>query len=439
MDRDKDGYRTYRLKVLVRSDSSLDGPSLALQTDGLPIPGDVWSFDNDLDPWCYCQLPVSVTPVDENGPNHEFELEFTFSNRPDEKRCKQNQIDDPLLMPPEISGGFIRFQEEAQLDRYGKPILTSSHELIRGPHNEWDRNRPKISITQHVATLNLVLLAQMVDTVNAFPLWGLPTRTIKLSHVSWQRKFYGQCYVYYTRTLEFEIAHRKIDSVLVRDSGCTGTAPNAPPLVESRYENWDRQLLDEGTKALNGGWDASGNWKLKKIAGIDPDPSNPAHFCAFRGRDGNLMKCILNGRGLPFQPGDNSVVAACGEATTPSPKVWRMYIEDYQTEGVGPVELTHAGGCTWTGTSGDLSYTLTYVPSLLDNQSTWQLTESPSGYKWLQDEMNWSPLGPNTMSPWVEGMPPSHVELVYGAEPGMISVSVYGESDFLLLGIPISF
>jgi len=439
MERDKDGYRTYRLKVLVRSTNSGDGPALALQTPGLPLPGQVWNFDNDYDPWCYCQMPVGINPLEEHGPNHEFELEFTFSNRPDERRCKQNQIDDPLLMPPEISGGFTRFQEEAQVDRFGDAILTSSHELIRGPHNEWDRNRPTVRITQNVAVLNLAFLASTVDTVNAFTLWGLPPRTIKLTSASWQRKFYGQCYVYYTRTLEFEICHRRIDSVLAGDGLRTGTAVSLPTSMTSRYENWDRQLLDEGTKALNGGWDGT-TWKLKKIAGADPDPANPAHFCVFKGRDGNVMKCILNGHGIPFQPSDNDVVAACGSCISPVPKVWRLTISGISQSETQPILLTHSGSCNWGGSAGANTYALTYVPSLFDNQGVWRLSESPTGLKWESNEGEWACTGPNTLVPTdLTWMPNKKATLTYGSQPGMIDVSVYGESDFLMLGIPTEF
>ena len=434
MERDKDGYRTYRLRVLVRSTNSGDGPALALQTPGLPLPGQVWNFDNDYDPWCYCQMPVGINPLEEHGPNHEFELEFTFSNKPDERRCKQNQIDDPLLMPPEISGGFTRFQEEAQLDRWGQPILTSSHELIRGPHNEWDRNRPTIRITQNVPVLNLGVLAQMVDTVNAFPLWELPPRTIKLTSASWQRKYYGQCYVYYSRTLEFEVSHRKVDSIAAGDSLRTGTAPVLEDRIVSRYENWDRYLLDEGTKALNGGWDSSGRWKLKKIAGQLPSPTNPAHFCAFRGRDGNLMKCVLDGSGMPFEPSANDVLRTCNAACPDSvvPKYWRLLDAE-----PAYITLENSGGCGWAGTSAatDKTYSLEFSEAL----RFWKLLCS-DGRRWDVAEKNFQCLGANLLTnPFDTAIFPNSVRLQWGAQPGMIGVSVYGESDFLLLGIPLTF
>jgi hypothetical protein len=66
----------------------------------------------------------------------------------------------------------------------------------------------------------------MIDTVNMFPLWGLPPRCIKLSNAPWEKKFWGLCEQYYTLTLEFEL----------------------------RSDTFDKDLNDIGTKVLNGHW-----------------------------------------------------------------------------------------------------------------------------------------------------------------------------------------
>jgi hypothetical protein len=301
MDRDQDGHRTYKIKFLVETDDPKDGPALALNTPGLPLVGSTWHFDNDIDPWAYCRQPASVTPSYENEPNLFFDVEFTFSTKGDDKKCKEQQIEDPLLQPQEISGSFVRFQEEAVEDKDGEKILNSAHEQIRGPQNEWDNARPQVKIKQNVALLELDMVSEMVDTVNFSPMWGLPERTIKLSEFSWNRKFYGQCFVYFERSFTFDIRYRRKEGLRAITTG-TGTGTNRiyQPLVQGPYETFDRYLLDEGTKVLRGHWNLAGEWELDKIGGVLPDPDNPAHFIRYQDHKSNTARVILDGKGQPY-------------------------------------------------------------------------------------------------------------------------------------------
>lgn len=270
MSRDDDGNREYKITHLIKCDPT-DGPYNALQTIGLPQPGDPWNFDGDSDPWATCKQNATVTPKKTEEPNLFFTITQTFSTKADEKRCKDQQIEEPLLEPQKVSGAGNTYQEEGTYDRNGEPIASSSHELFKGPQNEWDANRPSVKIEQNVADLELALCTSMQDTLNDSTLWGVPARCIKLSKFSWERKFYGACYVYYTRVFEFDI----------------------------RFEGFDRDLLDEGTKALNGRWNANGDWELVPINGSLPNPDNPAHFQRFKDRNGENCTVVLNGLGNP--------------------------------------------------------------------------------------------------------------------------------------------
>ena len=241
MTRDEKGHREYKIKFLVKGDTD-DGPNAALNTPGLPTIGSSWSFDNDRDPWAFCRPEISITPLVTNEPNRHFEVEFTFSTRPIDF-CQDDFIDNPLLRPYKISGSFNKYTEEVAYDRNNRPIQTSGFELLRGPQVEFDKNRPSVKIEQNLADPQLALLARMMDTLNDRPLWGLPARTIKLSGAPWERKFWGACNIYYTRTLEFDI----------RD----GSDLN---------NTFDRTVLDEGSMILNGHWSReSGHWILDNI------------------------------------------------------------------------------------------------------------------------------------------------------------------------------
>lgn len=281
MVRDEAGYREYKLKIRVMADPE-DGPANVLRTAGLPVPGYPWAIRNDLDFWCWCRANATVTPegAEDGEPTQVWSIEFTFSNKtptPQNNRCQDQEITDPLLEPQKISGGSTRFQKEAVYDRFGLEIINSAFEPIRGPGVEFDANRPTVRIEQNVINLQLGLLASMVDSINDAPLWGLDQYRIKFSGYSWERKFYKQCLIYYTRVLDFEIT----------------------------WDSWDRDVLDEGTKALNGHWGLGGaegeGWVLDDIEGQPPDPLNPAHFNKFLDRKLNPTRCILNGFGVPIE------------------------------------------------------------------------------------------------------------------------------------------
>jgi hypothetical protein len=310
MTRDLEGHRTYKVKWLVRGDTT-DGPANALQTSGLALPGDIWVIDGDVDVWAYCRQEASVNPLITNEPNSYFEVEQTFSTKPDEKRCKDQQIDDPLLRPQNISGGYTKYTEEATEDRFGDPITNSAHEQIRGPQVEFDRNRATVKIEQNVPLLQLELFNQMVNTVNDATLWGAPARCVKLGNVSWSKKYNGGCYAYYERVLDFEI-------FIVVD-------PDTGDLVSG----FDKDILDEGTKALNGHWahgagtaPSPGGWELDNIAGLPPDPTNPTHFIRVQDRNGNTMRVILDGSGVPWDPD--------APATAGPNKPGSIHVEKYQ-------------------------------------------------------------------------------------------------------------
>lgn len=311
MERDEEGHRTYKITHLVETELT-DGPYMALRTPNLPLPGTPWLYGGDDDPWAFCKLIASVKPAApiKQEAGRFFEVEQTFSTKPDGKSCKDIEILHPLLEPQKISGTFTKFQEEATHDMFGDRILNSAHEQMRGPQNEWDANRPQVRIEQNVNFLDLDLFSQMVDTVNAYPLWGLPPRTIKLSNVSWERQFYGQCYVYYKRTMEFDIRYRRRSRVIaVPGTGTAtsfGTGGGSATMIEGAYEDFDRELLDEGTKVLRGHWDfkttgVDSRWILDRVGGQLPDKTNPSHFIRFQDPNGNVTRVILDGAGRPAE------------------------------------------------------------------------------------------------------------------------------------------
>lgn len=277
-ERDDDGYRTYPVSFVVEG-LAADGPVTVMLTPGLPAVGSLWVVGGEFDLWAWCTPYMKVKPRPETkvgSPTRLWDVDLKFTTKPISRDRRDNPSnDDPLLEPDRVSGSFVKYTEEATKDRYGRAILSSSHEQLRGQQNEWDANRPQVRVEQNVPLLQADLWVPMVDHLNDAPLWGFPARCWKLGDPSWTRKFH-QNDVYYERTFTFD-----------------GNAAT-----------FDRDLLDEGTKALHGEWNmTTGAYDVTPFDPfglITPDYTNPQHFIRFTDKNANPCRVILNGFGRPI-------------------------------------------------------------------------------------------------------------------------------------------
>jgi hypothetical protein len=247
-----------------------------MYASGLPVTGSMWNFGNDSDLWAFCLPTMEVKihqelPGDSVGKNLKeqyWEVTNNFSTKRSSTRCQDEDIEDPLLEPQRVSGSFIRSTIEATHDRNGNPILSVSKRMLRGKVLEFDDSRPTVIIGQNVASLGLSTFAAMVNRVNAYALWGLPARCIKLGNVGWERKIYGQCYYYYSREFEFEI----------------------------NSNTFDREVLDESSYCLRGKPSSDGKtWEAE--AGLNKN--NPSDFGEYIDKYGNPATTALLATGMP--------------------------------------------------------------------------------------------------------------------------------------------
>lgn len=216
MSRDKEGHRDYNLKLLVQASSATEGPNGIMNASGAPTIGSPWSYDGDSDYWAKCWPTLKVNPRLTGEPNLWWEVDYLFSTKP-LSRCQDESIEDPLDEPMKISGSFSRYSKKTEVDRNGKLIKSSSHEVIDGI--EKDANRPTVIIEQNVLDLGLDTFAAMVNTLNDAPLWDLNERCIMLTNAPWERKLYGLCNFYFTRRFEFEIRYDGFDLSDIADAG----------------------------------------------------------------------------------------------------------------------------------------------------------------------------------------------------------------------------
>ena len=254
---DSEGNRNYKAKFLLKSNSLSDGPLSAMQAVGVPRTGSRWSQGNETDIWAFCLPTMTVAPLYKKESTYYWTVERNFSTKP-QNRCQDDEIENPLEEPPTLSGSFVNYTKEVTKDKDGNAVKTSSHEVLRGDLVTFDHNRAQVSIGLNVLTLPLATFTSMVDTVNDSTLWGLGSRKIKLSNVSWTRNMYGTCTFYYTINYEFDI----------------------------RFDTFDTKPLDEGSKVLMAGGDAN----------------NPSHFKPYIDpATGNAARVFLDGNGSPLQ------------------------------------------------------------------------------------------------------------------------------------------
>jgi hypothetical protein len=131
----------------------------------------------------------------------------------------------------------------------------------------------------------------MIDTLNDATLWGLPKRCVKLSNVSWERKYYGSNFsnIYYMVRYEFDID----------------------------FETFDKEAVNVGTKCLMTHSPGEG---IKDVSrrldplGEDPEIAplkyyqNPKRFVVYKDEHGENTPCFLDAYGRPVAKASDALL-----------------------------------------------------------------------------------------------------------------------------------
>jgi hypothetical protein len=409
---DDDGNRTYTATYLVQLDMYA-GETMADAPDAedLPQPGD--SFEVDGDAIRTQKEAAKIHKEQEGDPFEYVAVEMEFTTKANSSSCAEAKIDNPLMQPPKLSGNFVKVTEEARFDRFGHPILNPAGELMRGPQVEFDENHPEIHIKQNVADLELDMLSRMSDTLNMDWLWGFPPRTIRFTPGPWEENWYGGCLCYYTRELIFEIICKQYAGVF---SHQTGTGTGIAPEYVGDTKTWDRVLLGEGTKVLRGRWDKDPSSQYYKCWRVDKSivrggRRSASDFIRFKDWNGENARVVLDCYGTPAHTRivyDGDV----GTGTALSTGTDDLGAGEFPGEDVEPPARIR-GQHIVTTDAGFVNYYVNPWDSLGPLG-----TDLDFGFDDLQ--------APGVPRP-VDG----------GNRPCQILVEKMGESDFLLLGIPV--
>lgn len=221
-DRDIDGHRTYVTDFMIETDSTLDGPQLAMFAVGLPPAGEPYGGygGNDDDPWAFCTPERRCRPHPDAARGDACDtwvVTTTHTTKP-MKRCNSTSIENPINEPPKLSGGFNKVTKERLVDRFGKPLLYTTFERIKGPAVERRDGLPTLTVEVNVTSLPLSGYLAAVERLNDAPFWGFTTRWVRLVDISWSRQLYGTCFFYFTISYTFEFKQGGYDPPILNVS-----------------------------------------------------------------------------------------------------------------------------------------------------------------------------------------------------------------------------
>lgn len=282
LKRDPDGHRTYKITHRVEVDRGLHGPLAALVlTPGLPEPGSTWDETELTDDWAFFTQEADVVQVAPESNNCFFDITQTATTKPT-LDCVTAGREDPLSQPDRVRIEYINYTKEATYDRNGEPILNAAWEMLRGPQVEFDCHRIRVIIEQNVAAFDIPLVSSLMHNLNDAEMWNFDPRYIKLSGAEGEPKYHTSCEKYWLRRLIFDVA-----------------------------DDFDRCVLNEGTKVLRGDWDRNpnsntyGQWVVARANPLNPfsvapDPLNPRDFIRYKDWNGENTRVILSNNGKPW-------------------------------------------------------------------------------------------------------------------------------------------
>lgn len=217
--------KEYTVVYKVTSDDRNDGPSVIRTAFGVPTIGDIYVAGNDVD----AAAVVVGKTVTQVSP-WEWEVNVTYSTDVGDEDLQSlvQQIDNPLLEPPEITYGF----EERRIlvpGRYNDPIgppgdkaweqgiFAPNGELFE-PQPEADYADPVIHVRRNLQTIDPQAIRSLANCVNNDSFDGAEPRQLRLKPITASRKFNKNIGFYW------EVHYS----------------------IVFRFETWDIQLLNQG-------------------------------------------------------------------------------------------------------------------------------------------------------------------------------------------------
>jgi hypothetical protein len=178
-----------------------DGPLEVSQANGIPVYLEPYAFGREQDNGVK-RDGIEIDLRDERDTRKVYRVVCTFTNKQVSTPPGVIENDDPVLLPPDISGDFVSTEIPLLKDKAGDPVLNSAGYPFESTD---DDAYPTLVIAKNFNSISLPLLADYVPSVNVNEFWGLEPRKAKLVKAPWQRLFKANGVPYYRITFEWHI------------------------------------------------------------------------------------------------------------------------------------------------------------------------------------------------------------------------------------------
>lgn len=199
---DEQGVRRWTITYVVITDEPQDGPLIAMTASGIPRFFARYSFGNEQDRGAHrgaCQ--AQLRSVDKS--RKLWHVTATFSSRASDRPPDEALVDDPLLLPAEVSGDFTTTLVPVTKDKDGNRVANTIGDPFDGA-SRTSSNRT-LTISKNYGDSSIIAnLENYLDCVNSAPFFGKGPRYWRLSRAPWKEQYRGSGWPYYRVTFEFE-------------------------------------------------------------------------------------------------------------------------------------------------------------------------------------------------------------------------------------------
>ncbi len=191
------GVRTYDVKYLIETTA---GEGVRAVRLSLPQEGAFYNLDGEIDLNAIAEGP-QITRNTQN--NALWDASQTYSTKKENKDCTDDQDDDPLALPADVTWPTRVRMVGFHKDLDGKPIATTAGEMLET--TETEEYLLGCQIVRNVADWSPVTALAYYGTMNAdrfrIDRWTFPKETARLVEWTGQKFFHQDCNRYYKTTM----------------------------------------------------------------------------------------------------------------------------------------------------------------------------------------------------------------------------------------------
>lgn len=202
---DEGGIRTYDLEYDIITTAGEGVRTVALS---LPQRGAFYFADGEIDLQAIATAPTITRDTAHNS--HWFGSQ-TFSTKKDNTDCTENQDDDPLLEPADVTWNSAVVTELLEKDLDDKALVNAAGEPF-DPPVEIDDYMLECTIVRNVADWNPLTAHRYYGKINSdqfrIDRWTFPKETARMTQWTGKKLYHQDCSFYFQSTMRLTFRER---------------------------------------------------------------------------------------------------------------------------------------------------------------------------------------------------------------------------------------